>query len=139
MNQVLTGVSILPGLFWQENWFGYLAAPERKLIYNKGESTIIMVNDIIHKAIRLRASDIHCEPFEKEMAIRFRVDGVLQEMASIPADRTLETVSQTLAKKWCCGCSTRTRCNRHGPAAHDAVHHPSPACRSVLTCQTQTP
>ncbi len=53
-----------------------------------------MVNDIIHEAIRLRASDIHLEPFEREMAVRFRIDGVLHEMTSIPVDRMLETVSR---------------------------------------------
>jgi type IV pilus assembly protein PilB len=66
----------------------------RKLIYNKDTSTITMVNDIVHEAIRLRASDIHLEPFEREMVVRFRVDGVLQEMASVPKDRVLETVSR---------------------------------------------
>ena len=67
---------------------------ERRLISNAGDSIVTMVNDIIHEAIRLRASDIHCEPFEREMAVRFRVDGVLQEMAAIPKDRVLETVSR---------------------------------------------
>jgi type IV pilus assembly protein PilB len=69
-------------------------AKERRLIYNSGDSTITMVNDIIHEAIRLRASDIHMEPFEREMAVRFRIDGVLHEMASIPSDRVLETISR---------------------------------------------
>jgi type IV pilus assembly protein PilB len=69
-------------------------AADRRLIYNSGDSTITIVNDIIHEAIRLRASDIHLEPFEREMAVRFRVDGVLQEMANIPRDRILETVSR---------------------------------------------
>ena len=69
-------------------------AKERRLIYNSSDSTITIVNDIIHEAIRLRASDIHMEPFEREMAIRFRIDGVLHEMASVPSDRVAETISR---------------------------------------------
>ena len=37
------------------------------------------VNAMIARALDMRASDIHVEPFEKEFRIRFRVDGVLQE------------------------------------------------------------
>jgi type IV pilus assembly protein PilB len=69
-------------------------ARERRLIYKPGDSTVTIVNDIIFEAIRLRASDIHLEPFEREMAIRFRIDGVLQEMTTVPVDRILETVSR---------------------------------------------
>lgn len=45
---------------------------------------IQLVNLIIADAIRLRASDIHVEPYEKELRLRYRVDGVLQEMKSPP-------------------------------------------------------
>jgi type IV pilus assembly protein PilB len=70
------------------------AGGSKRLLYNANESTINIVNDIIHEAIRLRASDIHLEPFEKEMLVRFRIDGVLQEMMTIPKDKTPETVSR---------------------------------------------
>ena len=40
---------------------------------------IRLVNAMIARALEMRASDIHVEPFEKEFRIRFRVDGVLQE------------------------------------------------------------
>jgi len=69
-------------------------ASTRRLQYNPNESTVTIVNDTIHEAIRLRASDIHLEPFEKEMLVRFRIDGVLQEMMTIPVDRLAETVSR---------------------------------------------
>jgi type IV pilus assembly protein PilB len=69
-------------------------ASTRRLLYNPNESTVTIVNDTIHEAIRLRASDIHLEPFEKEMLVRFRIDGVLQEMMTIPVDRMPETVSR---------------------------------------------
>jgi type IV pilus assembly protein PilB len=69
-------------------------AKNRRIIVRNTDSTITIVNDIIHEAIRLGASDIHLEPFEREMAVRFRIDGVLHEKAAIPADRIAETVSR---------------------------------------------
>lgn len=43
-----------------------------------------LVNYLITDAVRLGASDIHVEPYEKSIRVRFRVDGVLQEMMSPP-------------------------------------------------------
>lgn len=43
-----------------------------------------MVNMIINQAIQDRASDIHIEPFDKELRVRYRVDGVLHEVNSPP-------------------------------------------------------
>ncbi len=40
------------------------------------------VNTMIARALEMRSSDIHVEPFEKEFRIRFRIDGVLQEQES---------------------------------------------------------
>jgi type IV pilus assembly protein PilB len=45
---------------------------------------IQLVNLIVHDAIRMRASDIHVEPYEKDLRLRYRVDGVLHEMKSPP-------------------------------------------------------
>ncbi len=45
---------------------------------------IQLVNLIIQDAIRMRASDIHIEPYEKELRLRYRIDGVLHEMKSPP-------------------------------------------------------
>ena len=46
-------------------------------------SVIKLVNEIILEAVNERASDIHIEPYEHNLSIRYRIDGVLQE-ASIP-------------------------------------------------------
>jgi type IV pilus assembly protein PilB len=67
---------------------------QRRFSINLMESTIVILNDIIHEAIRLRASDIHFEPFEKEMTVRFRIDGVLHEMGTIARERVPEIVSR---------------------------------------------
>lgn len=47
---------------------------------------IRLVNRMIERAVEQRASDIHIEPFEGRIRVRYRVDGVLREAES-PADR----------------------------------------------------
>lgn len=46
---------------------------------------IRLVNQIIHQALDMGASDIHIEPFENQLHLRYRVDGVIQEMSNPPA------------------------------------------------------
>jgi type IV pilus assembly protein PilB len=43
-----------------------------------------LVHLIINEAVQLRASDIHIEPFEKRVRVRYRIDGVLIERDSPP-------------------------------------------------------
>lgn len=46
--------------------------------------TVQLVNQIINNAIKAGASDIHIEALEKYMRVRFRIDGVLQEIMQNP-------------------------------------------------------
>jgi general secretion pathway protein E len=49
------------------------------------EAPIIrLVNQIIHRALDLGASDIHIEPFDDGLHLRYRVDGVIQEAPEAP-------------------------------------------------------
>jgi len=49
------------------------------------EAPIIkLVNMVINRAVENRASDIHIEPFEDELKVRYRIDGVLHEIESLP-------------------------------------------------------
>ncbi|TPW21067.1 MAG: type IV pilus assembly protein PilB [Elusimicrobia bacterium] len=50
----------------------------------EGSPVIQMANLLIHSAIKARASDIHIEPGNKELKVRFRIDGVLNEQPSPP-------------------------------------------------------
>ncbi|MBN2377637.1 MAG: type II/IV secretion system protein [Sedimentisphaerales bacterium] len=52
---------------------------------DEGATIIRFVNQILTEAIELRATDVHFEPFEDVLRVRYRIDGVLQE-ATIPAD-----------------------------------------------------
>jgi general secretion pathway protein E len=45
---------------------------------------IQLVNKILFQAVQSRASDIHVEPYENEVKIRFRVDGVLHNVLTLP-------------------------------------------------------
>lgn len=45
---------------------------------------IKLVNLILFEAVKVRASDIHIEPFEKELRVRYRIDGVLYEALTPP-------------------------------------------------------
>jgi general secretion pathway protein E len=49
------------------------------------EAPIIrLVNTILKQAVNDRASDIHIEPYEKELIVRFRIDGILYKMFNPP-------------------------------------------------------
>ena len=53
-----------------------------------------LVTFIINRAVELRASDIHIEPFEHQLKVRYRVDGVLSEAESPPARSTAAVISR---------------------------------------------
>ncbi len=55
---------------------------------------IRLVNLVIQRAVEGRASDIHIEPFEGQLTVRYRVDGVLQEVEAPPARSTAAVISR---------------------------------------------
>ena len=49
------------------------------------EAPIIrLVNSVLFQAVKDRASDIHIEPFERDLTVRFRIDGILYDIISPP-------------------------------------------------------
>ena len=44
---------------------------------------IRLVNDILFRALQLRASDIHVHPYENKLQIRYRIDGILYDVLSL--------------------------------------------------------
>ncbi|MCP4308659.1 MAG: Flp pilus assembly complex ATPase component [bacterium] len=58
------------------------------------EPTIRFVNRLIAEAVDLRASDIHVEPFEGRVQVRYRIDGVMQAMPEPDAGRFAAIVSR---------------------------------------------
>jgi general secretion pathway protein E len=55
---------------------------------------IRLVNVIISKAIESRASDIHIEPFEKDLKVRYRIDGILHDVESPPKKLKAAVISR---------------------------------------------
>ena len=73
---------------------------EGKLVEAQRESKKIadspitrLVSSIINGAIDSRASDIHLEPRESDMRVRYRVDGILHDALTVPAGAQLEVIS----------------------------------------------
>ncbi len=71
-----------------ERGFEFIAEEEEDVGHLKdlaSEAPIIrLVNLLITRAVESRASDIHIEPFEDELKVRYRIDGVLHETESTP-------------------------------------------------------
>ncbi|MGJ8664554.1 MAG: GspE/PulE family protein, partial [Marinicella sp.] len=71
-----------------------LAEPEDLLESNDDAPIIRLINALLADAVKVNASDIHIEPGEKYLSIRYRVDGELQEV--LTPDRSL---SQMIASR----------------------------------------
>ena len=60
-----------------------------------GEAPVIkLVNQLIQKAAECGASDIHIEPFEGQLKVRYRVDGLLREVDAPPMRSTAAVISR---------------------------------------------
>ncbi len=53
-----------------------------------------MVNLIVNRAVDTRASDIHIEPFENRLKVRYRIDGVLREVEAPPSRSAAAVISR---------------------------------------------
>ncbi len=70
-------------------------SPSDDLLDDKNKGPIIkLINATITKAVKARASDIHLEPFENKLSIRFRVDGVLKEVLQYQKNITQMIISR---------------------------------------------
>jgi len=57
-----------------------LSEPEDLLESDDDAPIIRLINALLSEAIKENASDIHIEPYETRLVVRFRVDGVLREV-----------------------------------------------------------
>ncbi len=58
---------------------------ERDIVAMAAEAPVIkLVNHILYQAVKQDASDIHIEPFEKELVVRYRIDGIMYNVMSPP-------------------------------------------------------
>lgn len=61
---------------------------------DKETRAVEAINNFLNEAVKIGASDIHIEPREKDVRIRFRVDGVLQQYYTIPLERMNSLISR---------------------------------------------
>ncbi|MGV6801436.1 MAG: type II secretion system ATPase GspE [bacterium] len=59
------------------------------LLDSEDDAPIIrLINALIAEAVKTKASDIHIEPYEKDVSVRLRIDGVLREILNLPSRMT---------------------------------------------------
>ena len=63
-----------------QDFAGSINATEDLLSGNNDTPIIKLINGIISQAIKNRASDIHFEPYEDSIVVRYRIDGILKEI-----------------------------------------------------------
>ncbi len=69
----------------EEEEFDLESIEEKDLMDMANDAPIVkLVNHIIFQAVKDGASDIHIEPFEKELSVRYRIDGVMHQMLLPP-------------------------------------------------------
>ncbi|MCL4079157.1 Flp pilus assembly complex ATPase component TadA [Coriobacteriia bacterium Es71-Z0120] len=113
--RIITGYEIKPGISTKDDIVAAIneyyrvaeqidvdatAAEEEELDLSQltelvDEAPIVkLVNYIINKAVADRASDIHIEPQEKDLRVRYRIDGVLHEMMRSPKSTQQAIISR---------------------------------------------
>ncbi|MBY0316634.1 MAG: type II secretion system ATPase GspE [Bdellovibrionales bacterium] len=79
------GTATLDGLEDIESEDYDLDDPIVDLLESDDEAPVIkLVNTLLSRAVKEKASDIHIEPYEKEMVVRLRVDGILYDIYKPP-------------------------------------------------------
>lgn len=63
---------------------GSAADPQRLMELAEEAPTVNFVNSVFSDAIAQRASDVHFEPFEEQVVVRLRIDGVLKQWRAAP-------------------------------------------------------
>ncbi|MBU1008036.1 type II secretion system ATPase GspE [Candidatus Dependentiae bacterium] len=75
-----TSKEMMEELAEEEEEFELGAIEEKDIMEMANEAPIVkLVNHILFQAVKEAASDIHIEPFEKELRVRYRIDGIMYE------------------------------------------------------------
>jgi len=70
------------------------AEEDAESVADASVAIVRIVNQIVHEAVLARASDIHFEPTENHVRVRYRVDGVLREASQLPKSSQAELLSR---------------------------------------------
>jgi general secretion pathway protein E len=62
-----------------------IASQDRDLLSTAGRAPVVkLVNAVLFEALKRRASDVHFQPYEDALHVRYRVDGLLQDAKTLP-------------------------------------------------------
>jgi type IV pilus assembly protein PilB len=78
----------------REMEFSSIRDEEKKEQVSSDGSVVGLANRIITDAIRSKASDIHIEPYERLLRVRYRIDGILHEVMQPPIDKAKPLISR---------------------------------------------
>jgi len=76
--------NIIAGMDKREDKVVLREAAEKKISADEDAPVVKLVSLLIAEAFKKRASDIHIEPLERELRVRYRIDGVLHEASGPP-------------------------------------------------------
>jgi type IV pilus assembly protein PilB len=68
--------------------------PPRTIVMEESAPVVQVVNKLVTQALRDRASDVHIEPMDDRVRVRFRVDGAMHEVLSLPSTMAAAVVSR---------------------------------------------
>jgi len=90
-----------------------------KIIENKGRIAPEILDQIFEDALLLKTSDIHCEPQEDKVVVRFRIDGVLHDAGELPKEYYENIVNRLKVQ-------AKLRIDEHFSAQDGAIRYSSP-------------
>ena len=70
----------------------------------KARSVGELLEDIIKEAFMMKASDVHLEPREKDLAVRYRVDGILQDIRVVEKSQESALIFKIKVMNYLHGC-----------------------------------
>jgi type II secretory ATPase GspE/PulE/Tfp pilus assembly ATPase PilB-like protein len=100
------------------NYHQGLKASFAKILESKGRAAPEIINQILEDALLLKASDIHFEPEEKTVVIRFRIDGVLHDAGEMPKEYYINIVNRIKVQ-------AKLRIDEHFSAQDGAIRYSS--------------
>ncbi len=99
----LTGYSVQPLLALEDDLRAVLKtrvvpepsrAPRRLVRVEENTTAVQLVNAILEGAVQARATDIHIEPHLPRMRVRYRIDGILFDVMTVPATLEMPVISR---------------------------------------------
>jgi type II secretory ATPase GspE/PulE/Tfp pilus assembly ATPase PilB-like protein len=125
-----------------------LPEPEDLMESDDDAIVIRLINALLTQAVKENASDIHIEPFENRLVVRFRVDGVLREVLAPARGRGAGDGvahqghgASSTSPKSACRRTGASRCASPGVRSTYAFRrcHPGTANASCCACSTSRP